>query len=688
MTAKRQQISIGSFSFYKGEKRTQSEWEAASKQLIDQGQAMVAFDLATEGLNHFPASLKLKQLTAQAKIKIGALDDARKILEPLCGEVSVDEKKLQSVYLAFRKIISGPEKPSKESLKAINELIQNISQVEGLQAHYESDEESFGLLARVYKDIWKGTGDEGYLRKCRDTYLRGYIETGRYWTGINVATMSWILKEEHLAKKYAEEVRNICEKEVRAPKRNDLYWLLATLGEAQLLLDKPREAEKEYRKAVKHAGQKHGYIVSSLQQLLLLKNNGFPVPQKLFEILKPPAVIIFTGHMIDDPNRPDPRFPAYLESAVRKEIDKALNDLDARIGYCSAACGSDIVFIEAMIERKAEVNVVLPFEMDDFIKTSVRYAGERWETRFKNVLKLADTVNYVTEERFFGDEPLFYFGAQVFQGYGYIRAHLMGATPYLLAVWDKKKLGFTGGTSDIVERWSDPAKLKIIDIKKILKQNPKPARLKKDGFEKGPSQEKDKQRSKKDDSKRVIKSMLFADIVGYSKLQEEHLKFFKDDFLPKISAELSKVKTRPNSINTWGDAIYAVMDTATDMAKYAVTLLDAIQDIDHEEKDLPFPLDIRIGLHAGPVFEEIDPFTNQKNFYGSHVNRTARIEPITAPGCIYASEQFVALLTVEQIEKHGNDLSRSELTCEYVGTLPLSKKFGSQAIYLVRKRHR
>ena len=50
---------------------------------------------------------------------------------------------------------------------------------------------------------------------------------------------------------------------------------------------------------------------------------------------------------------------------------------------------------------------------------------------------------------------------------------------------------------------------------------------------------------------------------------------------------------------------------------------------------------MRIGLHAGPVFEGIDAITGRPNFFGSRVNRAARIEPVTLPGHIYASQQFV-----------------------------------------------
>ena len=67
---------------------------------------------------------------------------------------------------------------------------------------------------------------------------------------------------------------------------------------------------------------------------------------------------------------------------------------------------------------------------------------------------------------------------------------------------------------------------------------------------------------------------------------------------------------------------------------------------------------LRIGLHAGPVYRYFDPIIGKENFIGSHVNRAARIEPVTVAGCAFTSEQFAAVLAVEP---------HHEFVCEYVG---------------------
>ena len=67
-------------------------------------------------------------------------------------------------------------------------------------------------------------------------------------------------------------------------------------------------------------------------------------PGVLDEWMPISKVAVFSGHMIDRQNRPTPRFPSKLTEAVRKTIQKWIDDNKAFIGYSSAACGSDLLF--------------------------------------------------------------------------------------------------------------------------------------------------------------------------------------------------------------------------------------------------------------------------------------------------------------------------------------------------------
>jgi class 3 adenylate cyclase len=83
--------------------------------------------------------------------------------------------------------------------------------------------------------------------------------------------------------------------------------------------------------------------------------------------------------------------------------------------------------------------------------------------------------------------------------------------------------------------------------------------------------------------------------------------------------------------NTWGDAILLVFRDLRGAAEYALALRDMVRATDWQERGLPRDLAIRIGLHAGPVYYAREPVAGRLNFFGTHVNQAARIEP-GAPG--------------------------------------------------------
>src|SRR6185436_18421197 len=75
-----------------------------------------------------------------------------------------------------------------------------------LAARGFNDEETLGLLARTYKDIWVQTGDRKRLSRARETYLRATELTKGAWTGINAATLAAVDGDDAEAARLAKEV--------------------------------------------------------------------------------------------------------------------------------------------------------------------------------------------------------------------------------------------------------------------------------------------------------------------------------------------------------------------------------------------------------------------------------------------------------------------------------------------------
>jgi adenylate cyclase len=85
---------------------------------------------------------------------------------------------------------------------------------------------------------------------------------------------------------------------------------------------------------------------------------------------------------------------------------------------------------------------------------------------------------------------------------------------------------------------------------------------------------------------------------------------------------------------------------------------------------------LRLGGHLGPVYELDDPITDRPNYYGAHVSRAARIEPITPEGCVYVTETFAAVLAL-----HNAD----QFSCDYVGNTEMAKHYGRLRMFLLRR---
>lgn len=99
----------------------------------------------------------------------------------------------------------------------------------------------------------------------------------------------------------------------------------------------------------------------------------------------PRRVFLFSGHMIDAPGRPKPRFPPEKEQAAARAIAGKLDELGAGAGdlaICGGACGGDLLFVEAALARGLRLQVQIPFDEPTFLARSVDFADADWRERF------------------------------------------------------------------------------------------------------------------------------------------------------------------------------------------------------------------------------------------------------------------------------------------------------------------
>jgi class 3 adenylate cyclase len=603
---------------------------ALAERLLRVGEPLIAYDVASEGLRLLKQDVRLHQLHSLALARSGAVE------------------------------------PANAGLKRLYD--------EGLR-----DEETLGMLASTHKSIALASSDlaveKRHLAEAYAYYAEAYKLSGKYYSGINAATMAVLLGDQSGAEMLARDIQKICEHEMEERKLNysDNYWLLATQGEAALILGNWDLAEKCYERAVEISGRAWGDRQTSLRQARLLVNALGGSEERVKRWFRIPRVVVFVGHMIDRPERSSPRFPPQLEPAVFAAIRDRLKNLDAGFAYASAACGSDILFHEAMLELGGEINVCLPYNRADFVADSVDIVpGADWPSRFDRVLTRGPNVQVVSPERLFGGSIVYDYANRILRGLAGERADQLGVELSFLTVWDKRPGDGPYGTASTVKQWRRSGnRIEIIDLAKILRRDcpevslraiasPRPKRPPKTPSEFSPQ----------------IVSMLFADAKGFSKLSEQQVPLFVRHFWGLVREMLAGTSYAPMNCNTWGDALYFVFSEARDAGCFALELSERVSNTDWLNKGLPSEIALRIGLHAGPVYACIDPVTARKTYIGAQVSRAARIEPITPPGAIYVSQHFAALAKADQVR---------EFHCDYVGQTSMAKGYGTYPMYVLRR---
>jgi class 3 adenylate cyclase len=606
-------------------------YRLVGEKILKQGEPLLAYDVVSEGLKNSPKDVRLRQLQGLALARSGATERASRVLEQLRAEKHVDE-------------------------------------------------ETLGMLARTYKDRAarsKTLGEtQKFLSRAAEIYSRAYQLKGGYWTGINAATTALLIGKTKRAMRLAKEITVLCSRLLRQT-NSDPYWLLATLGEAALVLRDWAGAANWYRQAGQIGRRRFGDLQSTRRNARLLLRHWKADASEIERYLHIPRIVVFAGHMIDQPGRGKSRFPKEVEPAVADAIRSRLDKDDASLGYASAACGSDILFLEAMLARGGEIVVVLPYEQEHFVRDSVSVIPDgKWRARFDYVLKQATRVVIASTQRLeIGGVSLDY-ANQLLIGLAKIRATQLETQLSGLAVWDGRHGDGPGGTATVVERWRNIGlPVEIIDLVKLrtefAKSSPSvtPPR--------GSKQARPtRTRQKLHRFGSQIMSMLFADAVGFSKLSEQEVPQFVQHFLGAIARKISK---RPREIvakNTWGDGLYLVFSNVEAASDFALDLCDLVTTTQWEQHGLPSGLSLRIALHAGPVYEFTDPVTGKRSYSGTHVSRAARIEPITPPGQVYASEPFAAMTAAHRVTLFDFD---------YAGLTPMAKGYGTFPTYHVRR---
>jgi class 3 adenylate cyclase/tetratricopeptide (TPR) repeat protein len=520
------------------------------------------------------------------------------------------------------------------------------------------DEDVAALRARLEKDM--ALSAQGPVRlqrlvRASDAYEAIFAATGGYYPAINAATLLLLRGQQDRSRRLAARVLELIDP------IDGSYYAVATMAEAQLLLGEVDAARASLQRASSLHADDFGAVSTTRRQLRMICDR-LGLPRELLDALAAPAVAHFCGHRIAAAGQAGRFTPAALPS-VERGIARAVARFPCRYAYGALASGADIMWAEALLLAGCELHVVLPFNAAEFTETSVATSGSDWVRRFERVRAAAEAVTYATEDAFLGDDVLYRYGSELAMGMARLRARHLDGEVRQFALWDGGPASGDAGTSIDVATWRAAGHEScVVGLNGEMTIAPPIGR--------SPS------RTAVRPGRRIVRAMLFADVKGFSKLTDEQLPPFAEQILGAFAVVLDRYGGAVEHRNTWGDALFVVVADVTQAARCALDLQDAIGTVDLVTAGLPPHLALRLGAHVGPVYPTDDPVLGVRSFMGSHVSRTARIEPVTPSGEVYVTQPFAAALALT---------GREEFACDYVGHMPAAKDFGRLRMYRLRR---
>jgi len=504
------------------------------------------------------------------------------------------------------------------------------------------------LKARLLKDqAFDGrTPNRARLLEACLLYARIHRTTKSSYPAINAATLAKIAGRPRLARFLARHVVD-----ETAPERRSGYFSLATLAEALAVLgdiDGARDALVRAMQAPDADVGARSTTVLQLQRLIAAQGDDHGM-ESLLELIEPPKVAMFCGNIF--------LADAALEAGLAEKMREVIAREDVGFAYGALAAGSDILIAELLLERGAEVHVVLPFAEPDFLEQSVAPAGEDWVARYHAITARAASMTFASNMSYVGEMEQFAYGSKVTMGMARLRARQLHAEAIQLVIVEERGDRTLSG-SDITAWRATGGRSEVVTAPALTRPVMPPP-------------------PPKSDVERGVYGLMFTDYPGFSKLDERALPIFWEDVMVRSARILEGHGDVIRQGNTWGDAIFAVFQDAPTAAAAALDLCEGLRQVDCKALGVREGTAMRIALHYGPTYSGYDPVTKRTTYYGSEVSRAARIEPVTPSGAVYVTEPFAAVLEMQK--NHPFD-------CNYVGKIALPKGYGVYPLYRLTRQ--
>lgn len=180
------------------------------------------------------------------------------------------------------------------------------------------------------------------------------------------------------------------------PMRADIETAIANLGRGAFELDSTIQLLKMMR-ALGFRRTLVDAVLPALENQFLKRGGHLGMGHR----------IVFSGHRVDAPNRPTPRFPPQnageVGEALRRQVEDIRGTVRDPVALLQGTSGGDILFAEACLDAGIPVAMRMPFDVERFVKESVEPSGGAWVERFHRLL---ERVVAQAPESLDGLEPL------------------------------------------------------------------------------------------------------------------------------------------------------------------------------------------------------------------------------------------------------------------------------------------
>ncbi|MDB5592229.1 TRAFs-binding domain-containing protein [Enterovirga sp.] len=401
------------------------------------------------------------------------------------------------------------------------------------------------------------------------------------------------------------------------------YWPAATRAEALAVLGRWEEAADALRRARELAGADYGALSSTRRQLAALLGETDPDPARSHDLLDILAPPK-VAHLRAGEVAADEEAEAAaaVSATLRREA----------VGFAVGTLWStgSLAMAEQALAAGVELHLVLPFAEQDYLSFFADRSPAAEVARRRHCLASAATVTSATADGDWPDPQLIAYAELIARGLARTRARRLCTDCVTVEIGGREPEAAPAAAAPAPDTGTAPH--------------------------------------------REVRAFLFADVYRFSSIPESQLPGFWSDYMAAIGRVIDGFAGQVLYRNTWGDAFFLVIDEIEAAAGLALSIQEEAARMRRESRFAP---ELRIGLHHGPVFKGWDPIRGVASYFGTQVSRAARVEPVAPPGAVYVTEPFAAIL--ETTDTAGFE-------SEYVGRMPLPKKYGEHRMYRLARR--